>query len=315
MSDYVYDTLEEALIFFPHYISAYKTSIKEGENINNIKIISRTNNNKHGSAMFICQCPYCNKFFLAKGKNIKAGITKSCGCYNRQTASVRMKKYNEEQNSFIQGERFGKLEVIEDLGLRQQQSRNKNERWVKCKCDCGKYKECRLNDLKQGLIHSCGCLGSSYAEFIIEQILTENNISFKREIKFKDLLSSKNAPLRFDFGVYDQQDALLYLIEFDGRQHFSGPEAKWNQEGNTLEEIQQRDKLKNEYCQKNKIPLIRIPSQHLKGISLKDLKLETTDFIYYNSENKECKMNNRFLSIKKDCKECEYNHICKEKEE
>lgn len=33
------------------------------------------------------------------------------------------------------------------------------------------------------------------------------------------------------------------------------------------------------------------------------------------SARKECKMNNRFLSIKKDCEECEYNHICKEKEE
>lgn len=280
MSDFIYTSLEDAVKENIHFVSSNKTSIQEGETINNIKIIYRTNNNKHNSAMFICQCPYCNNYFLAKGVNIKKGVTKSCGCYNRQTASERMKQYNENQNSYIQGERFDKLVVIEDLGLRKQQSRDKNERWVKCKCDCGNFKECRLNDLKQGLIHSCGCLGSSYAEYKIEQILIKNNINFKREVKFKDLLSFKNAPLRFDFGIYNNEEKLLYLIEFDGRQHTYGPEAKWQQEGNSLEEIQERDNLKNNYCKEKNIPLIRIPFTQLSKINIDDLKLKTTKFLY-----------------------------------
>lgn len=283
MSDFIYSSIEEAEKENPHFVSSNRTSVKEGDTINNIKIIYRTNSNEHGSAMFICQCPFCNNYFLGKGTKIKNNTTKSCGCYNKQAASERMKQYNEDQNSYIQGERFGKLVVIEDLGLRKQLSRDKNERWVKCQCDCGKIKECRLNDLKQNAIHSCGCLGNSYAEYQIEQILIANNINFGREIKFEDLLSPKKAPLRFDFGIYNNKNELLYLIEFDGRQHIFGPEAGWRQDGNSLEEIQIRDNLKNNYCKEKNIPLIRIPSSQLQNININDLKLESTQFLYVGS--------------------------------
>lgn len=35
---------------------------------------------------------------------------------------------------------------------------------------------------------------------------------------------------------------------------------------------------------------------------------------YEITVEKECKMNNRFLKNKINCNECQYNHICKEKE-
>ena len=42
---------------------------------------------------------------------------------------------------------------------------------------------------------------------------------------------------------------------------------------------------------------------------------EYYDVICDNDElNKECKMNNRFLTNKEDCQYCQYNHICKEKD-
>lgn len=37
--------------------------------------------------------------------------------------------------------------------------------------------------------------------------------------------------------------------------------------------------LKNEYCFKNNIPIIRIPYTHYSELELKDLLLETSQFI------------------------------------
>lgn len=67
-----------------------------------------------------------------------------------------------------------------------------------------------------------------------------------------------------------------YIIEFDGKQHFNI--GGWN-DNKALEKNFEHDKLKNEYCLKNNIPLIRIPYTHLKKICLNDLLLETSNFI------------------------------------
>ena len=118
---------------------------------------------------------------------------------------------------------------------------------------------------------SCGCLNSSSGEFIIENILKQNKITYTKEFSFYDLNSPKNRPLRFDFAIFIN-NKLSHLIEFDGKQHFDN-ESHFNE---SAEEIQYRkicDSLKNEYCKKNNIPLIRIPYYKKNDISLKDLLL------------------------------------------
>lgn len=47
----------------------------------------------------------------------------------------------------------------------------------------------------------------------------------------------------------------------------------------TAEESQQRDDLKNNYCHKHNIPIIRIPYTELEQLKLQDLCLETTTFL------------------------------------
>lgn len=77
---------------------------------------------------------------------------------------------------------------------------------------------------------------------------------------------------RFDFYVENK-----YLIEYDGIQHFS-PGSGWN----TLEQLkktQEKDKLKNLWCQQHNIPLIRIPYTHLDEITIEDLKINTSNFL------------------------------------
>ena len=60
----------------------------------------------------------------------------------------------------------------------------------------------------------------------------------------------------FDFGILNNSSILL-LIEYDGIQHYKSIEYFGGME--SLKSQQRRDKIKNEYCNENKIPLLRIP--------------------------------------------------------
>lgn len=88
------------------------------------------------------------------------------------------------------------------------------------------------------------------------QWLEENKIDYIPEKSFEDCCHI--VPLRFDFYL----SKLHKIIEIDGEQHFypvsfggiSKQQAQLN-----FERSQERDKIKNDYCVKNNIPLLRIP--------------------------------------------------------
>lgn len=75
---------------------------------------------------------------------------------------------------------------------------------------------------------SCGCLKQSQGEYIIENILKKNNISYKKEYVFSDLLSPKNGYLRFDFAILDDNNMVKKLIEYDGETHSTNYIGGWN---------------------------------------------------------------------------------------
>lgn len=54
----------------------------------------------------------------------------------------------------------------------------------------------------------------------LKNILTENNINFKTQYSFSDLLSDKNFPLLFDFAIFKDNGKLSHLIEYNGKQHY-----------------------------------------------------------------------------------------------
>lgn len=212
------------------------------------------------------QCD-CGNIVERTGRQVKRGDTQSCGCLRREKLIQRNVDNGKKTNV---GDRFGALVVIEDLGFRQQASRNKRERWSKCQCDCGNIIEQRNNNLQSGMAQSCGCINSR-GERIIAQILRDNNINFATQYSFSDLRTNKNGVLKFDFAIF-KNDKLYKLIEFDGRQHTFGPDAKWKN-SDSLEDIQYRDSLKNEYCQNKGIALQRIPYTDIGKITLEYLGL------------------------------------------
>ena len=145
--------------------------------------------------------------------------------------------------------------------------------------NCGNpYFIADAHSLRTGRLNSCGCLISKN-ENKIKQLLTKNNVPFKTQKTFNDLLDKQK--LSFDFYVNNE-----YIIEFDGKQHFV-QDGGWNDK-EKFEYTHNHDLLKNKYCFEHNIPLIRIP--YNAEYTFEDLKLETTRFLltpeneqeYYN---------------------------------
>lgn len=75
-----------------------------------------------------------------------------------------------------------------------------------------------------------------------------------KKLKFKHQYTVKSTRKRYDFCVLVNKSRLM--IEYDGEQHFS-PIEQWGGEV-AYQKQRKADKEKNEWCEKHKIPLLRI---------------------------------------------------------
>ena len=92
----------------------------------------------------------------------------------------------------------------------------------------------------------------------IFNILRENGINFRREVSFPGLSGFKNAPLRYDFGIYDFFGNIKFLIEYDGEGHFQQID-KFNKNKKDYLHRLELDRRKNKFALSHNIILIRIP--------------------------------------------------------
>lgn len=216
-----------------------------------IKRVPKPENLKSNGAYWLCQCD-CGKEKIIMGKSLRNGKTTSCGCRISEVARVD-----------ITGNKYGKLTILRYYCVSN--SSSGHALW-ECQCECGNICIANSTSLKSGSTKSCGCLNSQ-GEEEIKKLLTANNIIFKREHTFSDL--RYKGLLRFDFAIFDNNNSLILLCEYDGEQH-QLKESKYFDN-----EIQLRDNLKNEYCQSNNIPLVRIPYTKLNNITLEDIFKES----------------------------------------
>jgi hypothetical protein len=100
----------------------------------------------------------------------------------------------------------------------------------------------------------CPKCGNSKGEVETERILNKLNISYHPQYTFDDLLSDLGNSLRFDFAIFDSNNNLSFLYEYDGEFHYKKIHKEHDFEGQV-----RRDNLKNEYCKQNKLDLLRIP--------------------------------------------------------
>ena len=209
------------------------------------------NTNASGEPKIICQCK-CGNIVERSRNSLFSKKYHTC-----EKCKIKEGSFNglseDEINSRI-GQRFGKLIVVE---LTDEYTASGSERLWLCKCDCGNYKKARYSTLKEGRVNSCGCLVSK-GETKILSILQENNIPYKEQYSFEDLRSSRNKKLKFDFAIFNEDNEVKCLIEYQGIQHYDSSAKFYHEEGI------ERDNLKREYCKKNNIKLIEIPYTDFK---------------------------------------------------
>jgi very-short-patch-repair endonuclease len=107
------------------------------------------------------------------------------------------------------------------------------------------------------------CLGGEAA---IMEWLKKESIVFNHQHRFDDCVGRGRTPLKFDFYVPEKR----MCIEFDGEQHFryrvGMKVGKHTFTAEDIESIKRRDGIKEEYCSRNGIRLIRIPYTKIKSI-------------------------------------------------
>lgn len=195
-----------------------------------------------------CKCLCGNpNIIIRRGDRLKE--TSSCGCIKPDMSKSieSLRRYAKNREKELIGQKFGKLIVIEHAG--KIENRYNANVW-KCLCECGNITFATTSDLKSLHIKSCGCL-HSYYEMLIASFLRNNNIFFKQEYVFKDLLNNQtNSYLKFDFAIFDKNNNLLGLIEYNGEQHYDKSSSWYS------EEYLKRDEQKINYCYINNIPLL-----------------------------------------------------------
>ena len=170
----------------------------------------------------------------------------------------------------LTGNTYGKLYVIgPDNTNISNKSNGWKSKWI-CQCKCGNRISVFGANLTRLHTTSCGCTTQSIGEENIENLLKANDINYAKEYTFADLKDKKK--LRFDFAIFDTNNKLSHLIEFDGRQH-NNDYNPWNDK-ETLVERQKRDKMKDDYCKEHNNLLNRIPYKKRDANTLQDLGLE-----------------------------------------
>lgn len=225
-----------------------------GQKFGRLTVLGLDLDNKSKNRRWICQCD-CGTIKSIQGCNIKSGLTQSCGCLHKEKISKN-----------LVGQKFGKLTVIKDS---EKRTKDRGIIW-ECQCECGNITYVSTNNLIQKYTFSCGCLKQSHGEFIIEKLLQENNISYKKEYVFTDLKSPKGQFLRFDFAILNENNEVVKLIEFDGETHHLQSEGGWNTR-EKIEYQQKLDEIKNQYCEINNIKLLRIPFEKRYNLTIGDL--------------------------------------------
>lgn len=225
-----------------------------------------------------CLCKKCNRyFFVPYRQNLKEIKCKYCNKNNiNELDKQLLREQKEEKEKFYK--KIYQQNKLKQIALNQKQNeirqnQIKNNLQIKILQEF-KEKGIKLTkEQKEYLKQQQQLYTGSKGEQTIATLLNIYNIPYKREKTFSDLkYSNTNGSPRFDFYVDN-----YYIIEFDGEQHFTEGFKKLS--GKTLEEQQEDDNFKNQYCFDNNIPIIRIPYWHLKDLCIEDLLLETSSFI------------------------------------
>lgn len=212
-----------------------------GEKFGRLTIVDILWDEKRSKA--VCKCD-CGNDYIGVKADIVSGHTQSCGCLQSENTSIANTK--------------NWAGYVAECGVTfiKQAYMNKAGQWVwECCCGCcGNLFYELPAKVNNRHTTSCGCRIQSFGESYIKSLLEDMEVSFIPQYTFdncKDVYV-----LRFDFAIFDDEQ-LIGLIEYDGKQHFEPIEFFGGLEG--FEKTQRRDQIKNAYCKSNNISLLRLP--------------------------------------------------------
>ena len=117
-----------------------------GQIFNRLTVNHRAENSKDGRATWSCTCECGKTNIVVKGKDLRSGNTKSCGCLTSEAGKDKTKN--------LTGRTFGRLTVSHQI----ESDKTGRARWS-CICECGKNNiEVSGRQLLRGKTRSCGCL-------------------------------------------------------------------------------------------------------------------------------------------------------------
>ncbi|MCL9637718.1 hypothetical protein L2095_23520 [Bacillus zanthoxyli] len=203
-------------------------------------LLSDKYSNNNQSLKFIC---HCQNEFETTLKIFRKGKRQCDNCTN----SALSIKFSKSANEF-------KKEVFETVNNEYMVVGEYRNRKTKVEM---KHNTCGTEWLvnPSDFLHKnsrCPVCNESKGEKAVSEWLISNGLSFETQYKFKDCVHKRKLP--FDFAVF-KDGKLFMLIEYDGKQHF----LKGCFGTNNYEEIKKNDQIKTDYCQRNQIPLLRIP--------------------------------------------------------
>lgn len=200
-----------------------------------------------GHIAWECLCD-CGNTTVVSTCHLQSGHTQSCGCY-------MIDRISQANSIDLVGKRFGKLTVINKTAGHRVPGGQVLSEYL-CKCDCGAEVSVLAMNLVSGNTQSCGCIGNSLGEHQVQELFLSNGINFTKQHSFDELRSTSGGGLlRFDFAIWNPDNSLNCLVEFNGEQHYY-PDRYVSKFGKKQRE--ETDELKREYCRRNNLKLFEI---------------------------------------------------------
>lgn len=223
-----------------------------GKRYNGLEIVGiGEKSDKYSGTMWLCKCINCGKISSFPAKHVVSGRYTSCiSTECRRLLKLNNSKYDNKE--FI-GKTFSQLEVLD---IHYDNEADTTSVYWKCRCKlCGNICSLPAHSIISGNNKTCGCTVVSIHEMMLKSIFEKNDIEFREQVSFNDLVGINGGKLRFDFAIIDREGNKK-LIEYDGAQHREDPlhsNSTWD-----IDRVKKHDKLKDDYCSKHGIELVRI---------------------------------------------------------
>ena len=204
-----------------------------------------------------CHCNKHNQTFTNKAKEIFYYGRGCSECKHENRSSWQMLSKDEVKRRILEANQNVEILNLEEYGGFEYPMK------LKCK-DCGTE---WVQPFHSILANTCRCPGCQrkmpLGEEEVATCLIEQNQLFISQYKFNDCKLTKALP--FDFAIVDEDENVLGLIEYQGKQHYQPIKYFGGEEH--FEKQVKRDKIKLNYCKEHNIPLLIIPYWDFKYIN------------------------------------------------